>query len=124
VHRPTDSPEPAGAPRPARLDVDRRAGLTLTWEDGTTAFYPVVHLRRHSPSADAKAIREEMARNPLTVLPNARSSAPLTIEDAELVGNYAVRLRFSDGHSTGIYSWTYLRSIAPADAAAPDGPRP
>ena len=124
MHRPNDSPEASGAPRPARLDVDRRTGLTVTWDDGTVAFYPVVHLRRLSPSADAKAIREEMARNPLTVLPNARSAAPLTIEDAELVGNYAVRLRFSDGHSTGIYSWTYLRGIAPADAAGPGGPRP
>lgn len=109
----------AGALRPAKLDVDRRTGLTVTWADGTAAFYPVMHLRRLSPSADAKAIREELSRNPLAVLPSARSSAPLTIEDAELVGNYAVRLRFSDGHSTGIYSWTYLRSIDPGPPEAP-----
>ena len=108
----------AGALRPAKLDVDRRTGLTVTWADGTTAFYPVTHLRRLSPSADAKALRDEMARNPLTVLPVARSAAPLTIEDAELVGNYAVRLRFSDGHASGIYSWTYLRSIDPGSAGA------
>lgn len=104
--------------RPAKLDVDRRTGLTVTWTDGTTAFYPVMHLRRLSPSADAKALREEMARNPLTVLPAARSAAPLTIEDAELVGNYALRLRFSDGHASGIYSWTYLRSIDPGSTEA------
>jgi DUF971 family protein len=42
----------------------------------------------------------------------------LTALDAELVGNYAIRIRFSDGHSTGIYSWRYLRSI---DPAAQDG---
>jgi len=29
------------------------------------------------------------------------------------VGNYALRIRFSDGHDTGIYSWRYLRSLDP-----------
>ena len=110
-------PSPAaGAPRPEHLDVDRERGLTVRWTDGRTSFYPVAHLRRASPSADAKALREEMARNPLTVLPAGTASGPLTIADAELVGNYAVRLRFSDGHSTGIYSWAYLREL---DAGAP-----
>ncbi|MCP4067565.1 MAG: DUF971 domain-containing protein, partial [Phycisphaeraceae bacterium] len=31
----------------------------------------------------------------------------------EPVGNYAIRIRFSDGHSSGIYAWSYLRSIEP-----------
>lgn len=110
-------PEPSAALRPVKLDVDRKAGLSVTWEDGTSSFFPVLHLRRSSPSADAKKLREEMARNPLTVLPAARATSALTIEDAELVGNYAIRFRFSDGHSTGIYSWTFLRSIDPGPAA-------
>jgi DUF971 family protein len=29
------------------------------------------------------------------------------------VGNYAIKITFSDGHDTGIYSWVYLRSIDP-----------
>ena len=68
-----------------------------------------------SPSAEAKKMREEMAKNPLTVLPQSMSnqSGPLTALDAELVGNYAIRIRFSDGHDTGIFSWQYLREIAP-----------
>jgi DUF971 family protein len=88
-------------------------GLEITWDDGRKSFFPLAHLRRASPSADAKALREEMARNPLTVLPAGRGSGPLTALDAELVGNYAIRIRFSDGHATGIYSWRYLRSIDP-----------
>jgi DUF971 family protein len=100
-------------PRPRRIDLDRDRGLEIEWDDGRTSFYPVAHLRRASPSADARALRDEMARNPLTVLPAGRSSGPLTALDAELVGNYAIRIRFSDGHSTGIYSWRYLRSIEP-----------
>lgn len=115
---PGDGQPPApGALRPEHLDVDRERGLTVRWTDGRTSFYAVAQLRRASPSADAKALREEMARNPLTVLPAARATGPLTIADAELVGNYAVRLRFSDGHSTGIYSWAYLRELDAGERA-------
>ena len=109
----------AGAPRPEHLDVDRERGLTVAWSDGRRSFYPVTGLRRASPSADAKALREEMARNPLTVLPAGRATGPLAAVDAELVGNYAIRIRFSDGHSTGIFSWSYLRSIDPGAGKAP-----
>lgn len=88
-------------------------GLTVQWADGTTSYYSIAYLRRMSPSADAKALREEMASNPLTVLPSSASKGPLQAVGAELVGNYAVRIRFSDGHDTGIYSWRYLKEIDP-----------
>jgi DUF971 family protein len=110
---------PDRTPRPVHLDLDRARGLDVTWDDGVKSFYPVAYLRRASPSADARALREEMARNPLTVLPAGRSAGPLAAVDAELVGNYAIRIRFSDGHSTGIFSWSYLRSIDPGDGKAP-----
>lgn len=68
-----------------------------------------------SPSAEARELRKQLASNPLTVLPaGAVSSGPLTAVDAEFVGNYAIRIRFSDGHDTGLYSWKYLREIDPA----------
>ncbi len=82
--------------------------------DGRVSFFPVAHLRRMSPSAEARQLREELATNPLTVLPNRPGSGePLLAVDAELVGNYALRIHFSDGHSTGLYSWRYLREIDP-----------
>ena len=68
-----------------------------------------------SPSAETKKLREEMAKNPLAILPDsmAKQTGPISVVDAELVGNYAVRIRFSDGHDTGLYSWSYLREIDP-----------
>ncbi len=98
--------------------MQRDRGLAIEWADGTRSFYPVAHLRRLSPSAEARKLREDLARNPLTVLPAGRpGAAQLSLVDAELVGNYAIRLRFSDGHDTGIYSWQYLRQIDPATPA-------
>jgi len=108
--------------RPVHLDLDRERGLTVEWADGSRSFFPVAHLRRLSPSADARTLRESLASNPLTVLPaSAVSRGPMRAERAELVGNYAIRIEFSDGHRTGIYSWTYLREIDP-DRRAPASP--
>ena len=105
--------------RPVHLDLQKDRGLTVEWSDGRRSHYPVGYLRRMSPSAEAKALREEMSRNPLTVLPAGSPAGPLTAVDADLIGNYAVRIRFSDGHDTGIFSWTYLRQIDPENDAAP-----
>ncbi len=102
--------------RPRKLDLDRERGLTVVWADGRVSVYSIAHLRRMSPSADAKELRQSLQRNPLTVLPASSrgdDSQPLRAESAELVGNYAVRIRFSDGHDTGIYSWAYLQQIDP-----------
>lgn len=98
---------------PEHLELRRREGLEVRWRGGKTSFFPVAYLRRMSPSADARAVRESLALNPLTVLPSARNSQPLEALTAELVGNYAVRIRFSDGHETGLFSWKYLREIDP-----------
>lgn len=103
-------------PPPIAIDLKKDRGLTVQWADGASSYYSIVYLRRMSPSADARELRDQMQKNPLAILPaGAASSAPITATGAELVGNYALRVRFSDGHDTGIYSWEYLRSIDPAN---------
>jgi len=99
---------------PLELDLKRDTALTIRWSDGRLSVYPVGLLRRLSPSADSRQQREDLAKNPLTVLPANSSAGPLRAEDLELVGNYALKVRFSDGHATGLYTWPYLREIDPA----------
>ncbi|MGH7241829.1 MAG: gamma-butyrobetaine hydroxylase-like domain-containing protein [Phycisphaerales bacterium] len=104
---------------PTDIDLKKDKGLTIRWADGTTSYYPIAYLRRMSPSADMRQLREEMSSNPLTVLPSRPNSGPVVATSAELIGNYAIRVVFSDGHATGIYSWVYLRSIDPDRPSAP-----
>jgi len=97
---------------PEHIDLDRKRGLTIRWADGLVTFHTIVQLRRMSPSAEARELRRELEENPLAILPSrAQGAGPIEAEGAELVGNYAIRLRFSDGHSTGIYTWKYLREL-------------
>lgn len=101
--------------KPQHIDLNKAQGLTINWSDGSRSFYPIDYLRKMSPSAEMSVLRQEMRDNPLTILPDsmANQSGPLTATNGELVGNYAIRIEFSDGHTTGIYSWNYLRSIDP-----------
>lgn len=107
-------------PAPAAIDLKKDRGLTIQWADGSASYYSIAYLRRMSPSADMRQLRAEMQKNPLTVLPSsAGATGPITAATAELVGNYAIRIRFSDGHDTGIYSWAYLREIDPVNQQPP-----
>jgi DUF971 family protein len=112
-----------GPIQPKHLELKKDTALIVTWDDGRVSIFPIAYLRRMSPSADAKAIREEMERNPLTVLPASKASGPLTATGAEMVGNYAIKILFSDGHDTGLYSWPYLREIDPENQKAKKTPR-
>lgn len=109
---------------PRTIDLKKDKGLTLEWADGVTSYFTIAFLRKMSPSADMRQLREEMATNPLAILPSGLASGPITATSAELVGNYALRICFSDGHDTGIYSWAYLRELDAQrrDAEPPAGP--
>ena len=102
-------------PTPVKLDLKKTQGLTVTWSDGRTDAYSLDLLRTMCPCALCRTVRdnpkEPKKKTSLSTLPG-NFSAPLSVTHAELVGNYALRLDWSDDHSSGIYSFAYLRSIA------------
>jgi DUF971 family protein len=76
--------------------------------DGAQSSFPAPFLRRQCPCAQCvNELTGERMLDPASV------SASLTQADLALVGNYAVTMRFSDGHHTGIYSFAYLRRLEP-----------
>ncbi len=100
--------------QPRHLDLKKDKGLAIEWGDGTSSYYSIGYLRKMSPAADARHLREQMEKNPLTILPSGSGrSGALVADSAELVGNYAIKIHFSDGHSSAIYSFAYLRKIDP-----------
>lgn len=113
-------------PPPRHIDLKKDRGLTIEWADGSSSYFTIPYLRKMSPSADARELRDEQRKNPLAILPSSFTGdrGPMVATGAELVGNYAIKIIFSDGHATGIYSWDYLREIDPvlADGKASGGP--
>jgi DUF971 family protein len=100
--------------KPKHLDLKKDRGLTVEWEDGSRSYYSVAYLRKMSPAADARQMRQEMESNPLAVLPQSVAESldqPIKAVEVQFVGNYAIRITFSDGHNAGIYSWDYLLGL-------------
>ncbi len=96
---------PAPAPVELRFNAAERA-LVLTFEDGFTAALPFELLRVESPSAEVQGHGGSARPAP----PAGKQNIGVT--GAEPVGRYAVRIVFSDGHDSGIFSWAYLRELA------------
>jgi ATP-binding protein involved in chromosome partitioning len=90
---------------PAKIDVDRSEGVTLTWRDGTAVTFDLVDLRVNCPCAECR----ERRKADRTVWPRPGSPQPLRILDARLVGAFGIGFEWNDGHGTGIYTWDALR---------------
>jgi DUF971 family protein len=86
-----------------RLPKDRRA-LRVSFDDGRTFDLSAELLRVTSPSAEVQGHSEAERKT-------VGGKRNVTILSVDPVGNYAVRLGFDDMHSTGIYSWTFLRDL-------------
>jgi len=86
---------------PGRLEVD--------WADGHTTRYRTAELRGLCPCAHCvNEVTGVRMHDPAGVPPG------LTHTDVRMVGNYAIALRFEDGHDTGIYPFRFLREHDPA----------
>jgi DUF971 family protein len=92
---------------PESIDVTERGELHIVWPGGTDVKIPAFTLRDNCPCAGC--VEEGTGRKILDT-----STIPADVSPAELkaVGNYALQIFWSDGHSTGIYSWQTLREAS------------
>ena len=107
---------------PTRLHLKKDERLEIDWADGRKCVYTVSYLRSMCPCAQCRVVREgsdphDISPVPkkkplLTILPG-NYAGKLTVVNASLVGNYALKIEWSDGHDSGIYSFQYLREICP-----------
>lgn len=94
------------APVPTRLLLHRASRLLeVGYADGRCHQLPCEYLRVYSPSAE---VRGHSGGEPMLV----GGKRNVNIAAIEPVGRYAVRLRFDDGHDTGLYSWDILAELA------------
>ncbi len=97
---------------PTNIDVSP-ARLLIEWSDGKRSEYPAPYLRGMCQCANC--VSEVTG---LLLIDRAKIAKDIIITRAEPMGNYAVSLTFSDRHSTGIYSFAYLRDMDSVKARA------
>jgi DUF971 family protein len=90
--------------------------LAIKWDDGVESFITLEKLRRACPCAGCKGEMDVMGnlyRGPEIPL-NPRS---FELKQLARVGGYAIQPHWGDGHSTGLYSYDYLRELAKTSAS-------
>ncbi len=107
---------------PRKIRIIRAQGkVQIDWQNGQVSSLPLDWLRAHCPCATCRSERGEsgVARDPL-----ALTSGPLPsceVADVELVGGYAIRITWQDGHDTGIYAFSWLYEARPETGPQADG---
>ncbi len=107
-------------PTPVKIDLKKDERLVIEWGDGEVSTYSISLLRTMCPCATCKLMRTGM--DPHSIMPQKPKSISLkmlpgnysgaiAVTSAELVGNYAMKIAFSDEHDAGIYSFRYLREL-------------
>ena len=104
-------------PTAVKIHVKTGAGVDITWADGHSSHYDFTYLRDQCPCATCNDERGKKEAMPVATT-NLLSSPLLPMykpkpraQAATQVGNYAVQISFTDGHSTGIFSYDYLRTL-------------
>jgi len=90
-------------PTELRLSPDK-ARLTVEYDSGERFVLTAEYLRVESPSAEVQG--HGAAQKKIVT-----GKEQVRIAALEPVGNYAVRIRFDDGHDTGLFSWDYLHEL-------------
>jgi len=92
-------------PMPTELNLHRQSRvLEIAFDDGAHFNLPCEYLRVFSPSAEVQGHSPDQRKLQI-------GKEDVNIDRIEPVGNYAVLLRFDDGHNTGIYAWETLYKL-------------
>ncbi len=90
---------------PVEIKLHRQSRLLeLTYADGRRVELPCEYLRVYSPSAEVRG--HGPGQEVLQV-----GKQHVNIDAIEPMGHYGIKLRFSDGHDTGIYTWELLHDL-------------
>ena len=100
--------------QPGDIEVVRDTELRIRWSDAGLSVIPLAQLRKACPCAACAAERDQAARRALPLVQDSAAQRAMAIvANAELVGRYALRVVWKDGHDAGIYDFGLLRSLSP-----------
>lgn len=107
-------------PRSVKVQKSTGQGMDIEWKDGHKSRYSFAWLRDACPCATCNEERDASGRK-IGAPPKPKPGAlPMYKEPARPteiapVGKYAINFHWNDGHSSGIYSWEFLRRECPCE---------
>ena len=94
--------------------------LAITWLDGHESLLSQERLRRACPCANCRGEPDLLGKDPVPAGKPATTTKRYCLSGLKPVGNYALQLFWADGHSTGIYTYDFLRSLCDCDICLND----
>jgi DUF971 family protein len=110
----------ASDPKSVKVQKSTGQGMDIEWKDGHRSHFGFAWLRDACPCATCNEEREASGRK-IGAPPKPKPGAlPMYKEPARPVeiapvGKYAINFHWNDGHSSGIYSWEFLRRECPCE---------
>ncbi len=111
---------------PEHIAVSKSRGIEIDWKDGHHSSYAIEYLRDWCPCATCAGTHGTAPRPKTSSPGSGGSTKPANpfqmykprerMQNIEPVGNYALRIKWADGHDAGIYSYSHLRQICPCAA--------
>jgi DUF971 family protein len=115
-------------PKSVKVNVTTGTGVDIEWDDGHLTHYTFQWLRDACPCATCTEDRNghnrkagEPAKAAPSLLPMYKE--PVRPKEVKPVGRYALNFNWNDGHSSGIYSWDYLREMCQCEECTRSGDR-
>ncbi len=94
--------------QPVKVKLSADKFLLIEWNDNSHTSLELRMLRWFCPCANCLADREKQGKNYIPIFGRDQ----VTVESIKPVGNYALGIKWKDGHDTGIYEYQYLNKLA------------
>lgn len=93
---------------PNRISIHEKSELMVEWDDRTVSAVPLITLKKFCPCATCVSEREKQSSSYIPLL----FADQTKIRKINSVGKYAINIIWADGHSTGIYEFSYLKRLS------------
>jgi DUF971 family protein len=101
----------APSTEPEHIAISKSKGIQIDWKDGHCSQYDLRYLRDNCPCATCTGVHGGADAGAEPASPFQLYKPALKMLAVEPVGNYAVQIKWNDGHNSGIYSFDHLRLI-------------
>lgn len=95
---------------PTQIKKTENNSLMIKWNDGKVTEIPLTKLRDECPCVNCKG-ESVLFESYIPIKTPFQPAGYYELDKLESVGNYAISIKWKDGHDTGIYSWDILRNL-------------